>query len=62
MSNVSIEKAEEVLRKIDWAKDILISAQNRAGDDPQLGNILSGVAYIIDAAGNSAEELYQLVK
>ncbi len=61
MSNVSIEKVEAVLRKIKWAQEILNSVQ-QTESDPQIANILSGIAFIMDSASTDAEDLFQLFK
>jgi hypothetical protein len=61
MNNPSKENVEAVLRKIGWAQEILNSVQQNISD-PQVGNILSGVAFIMDSASSEAEALYQLIK
>lgn len=61
MNNPSKEKIEEVIRKINWAQSILDSLQQYV-NDPQIGNVLSGIAFIMDSASLEAEELYQLIK
>ncbi|OCG24239.1 hypothetical protein A9G11_03935 [Gilliamella sp. wkB108] len=61
MNNPSKEKVETVLQKINWAQEILHSVQQNVSD-PQIGNVLSGIAFIMDSASLDAEALYQLVK
>ncbi|MCX8578196.1 hypothetical protein ACGH6R_03290 [Gilliamella sp. CG13] len=61
MNNPSKENVEAVLRKINWAQEILTSLQQNI-TDPQIGNILSGVVFIMDSASTDAETLYQSVK
>lgn len=61
MNNTTIEKVELVLSKISWAQQMLNSVQQQV-NDPQLGNILSGIEFIIDCASSDAEALYNLVK
>ncbi|OCG07656.1 hypothetical protein A9G13_05390 [Gilliamella sp. wkB178] len=61
MNNPSKEKVEEVLRKINWAQEILNSVQQNV-NDPQIGNVLSGIAFIMNSASIDAEALYQLIK
>ncbi|OCG02313.1 hypothetical protein [Gilliamella sp. wkB112] len=61
MNNPSKEKVEEVLRKINWAQEILNSVQQNV-NDPQIGNVLSGIAFIMNSASIDAETLYQLIK
>lgn len=61
MNNPSKDNVEAVLRKINWAQEILTSLQQNI-TDPQIGNILSGVVFIMDSASTDAETLYQSVK
>ncbi|MCX8573647.1 MULTISPECIES: hypothetical protein [unclassified Gilliamella] len=61
VNNPSKENVEAVLRKINWAQEILTSLQQNI-TDPQIGNILSGVVFIMDSASTDAETLYQSVK
>lgn len=61
VNNPSKENVEVVLRKINWAQEILTSLQQNI-TDPQIGNILSGVVFIMDSASTDAETLYQSVK
>lgn len=61
MNNPSKEKVEAVLQKINWAQDILNSVQQNV-NDPQIGNVLSGIAFIMDSASLDAEALYRLIK
>lgn len=61
VNNPSKENVEAVLRKINWAQEILTSLQQNI-TDPQIGNILSGVVFIMDSASTDAESLYQSVK
>ncbi|OCF95821.1 hypothetical protein [Gilliamella sp. wkB308] len=61
MNNPSKDNVEAVLRKINWAQEILTSLQQNI-TDPQIGNILSGVVFIMDSASTDAEILYQSVK
>lgn len=61
MNNPSKESEEAVLRKINWAQEILTSLQQNI-TNPQIGNILSGVVFIMESASVDAETLYQSVK
>ena len=61
VNNPSKENVEAVLQKINWAQEILTSLQQNI-TDPQIGNILSGVVFIMDSASTDAETLYQSVK
>lgn len=61
MNNPSKESVEAVLRKINWAQEILTSLQQNI-TNPQIGNILSGVVFIMESASVDAETLYQSVK
>lgn len=61
MNNPSKESVEAVLRKIIWAQEILTSLQQNV-TNPQIGNILSGVVFIMESASVDAETLYQSVK
>ncbi|MWN32752.1 hypothetical protein GQ597_02370 [Gilliamella sp. Pra-s65] len=61
MDNPSKDNAEAVLRKINWAQEILNSVQQNVSD-PQIGNILSGISFIMDSASMDAEALYQSIK
>lgn len=61
MNNPSKEKVEAVLQKINWAQDILNSVQQNV-NDPQIGNVLSGIAFIMDSASLDAEALYRLIE
>lgn len=61
VNNPSKENVEAVLRKINWAQEILTSLQQNI-TDPQIGNILSGVVFIMVSASTDAETLYQSVK
>ena len=61
MSNPSKESVEAVLTKINWAQEILNSVQQNI-TDPQIGNILSGIAFIMDSASSEAEALYQSIE
>lgn len=56
--NSTVEKIESVLRKINWAQQILDSAKTNS-DDMQIADILSGVAFIIDSAADDAEVVYR---
>ncbi|MWN04735.1 MULTISPECIES: hypothetical protein [Gilliamella] len=61
MNNPSKESVEAVLTKINWAQEILNSVQQNVSD-PQIGNILSGIAFIMDSASADAEALYQSIE
>ncbi|SCC15715.1 hypothetical protein [Gilliamella intestini] len=61
MDNPSKDNVEAVLRKINWAQEILNSVQQNVSD-PQIGNILSGISFIMDSASMDAEALYQSIK
>lgn len=61
MNNPLKESVEAVLRKINWAQEILTSLQQNV-TNPQIGNILSGVVFIMESASVDAETLYQSVK
>lgn len=56
--NSTVEKIESVLRKINWAQQILDSAKTNS-DDMQIADIISGVAFIIDSAADDAEVVYR---
>lgn len=56
--NFTKEKLESVLRKINWAQQILDSARD-SSDDLQMIDILSGVSFIMDSASDDAENLYR---
>lgn len=61
MDNPSKDSVEAVLRKINWAQEILNSVQQNVSD-PQIGNILSGISFIMDSASMDAEALYQSIE
>ncbi|MWP48257.1 MULTISPECIES: hypothetical protein [unclassified Gilliamella] len=61
MDNPSKDNVEAVLRKINWAQEILNSVQQNVSD-PQIGNILSGISFIMDSASMDAEAIYQSMK
>ncbi|OCG46891.1 hypothetical protein A9G35_04355 [Gilliamella sp. Choc5-1] len=61
MDNSSRDNVEAVLRKINWAQEILNSVKQNVSD-PQIGNILSGISFIMDSASMDAEALYQSIK
>ncbi|MCO6544873.1 MAG: hypothetical protein J6583_04825 [Gilliamella sp.] len=61
MSNPSKKSVEAVLTKINWAQEILNSVQQNI-TDPQIGNILSGISFIMDSASSEAEALYQTIE
>ncbi|KFA59477.1 hypothetical protein A9G34_04065 [Gilliamella sp. Choc4-2] len=61
MNNPSKENVEAVLRKINWAQEILTSLQHNV-TDPQIGNILSGVVFIMNSASADTETLYQSIE
>lgn len=52
------EQLESILCKLNWAKEILYSAQEST-DDIKTADILSGAQFIIDSASNDAQVLYQ---
>lgn len=58
---MTIEQIEDVLRKINWAQEIINSAQEST-EDVKTANILSGVSFIIDSASHDAEKLYRLMR
>ncbi|MBC9130286.1 hypothetical protein JMI89_06500 [Frischella sp. Ac48] len=59
--NFTKEKLESVLRKINWAQQILDSARD-SSDDLQVIDILSGVSFIMDSASDDAENLYRSLR
>ncbi|AJA44552.1 hypothetical protein [Frischella perrara] len=59
--NFTKEKLESVLRKINWAQQILDSARD-SSDDLQMIDILSGVSFIMDSASDDAENLYRSLR
>lgn len=62
MSNeIALEQMEVVLRKINWAQEILNSAQETT-EDTRITDILSGVSFIINSASNDIEKLYRSLR
>ena len=59
--NFTKEQLESVLRKINWAQQILDSARD-SSDDLQVIDILSGVSFIMDSAYDDAENLYRSLR
>lgn len=59
--NFTKEKLESVLRKINWAQQILDAARD-SSDDLQVVDILSGVSFIMDSASDDAENLYRSLR
>jgi len=51
--NFTKEKLESVLRKINWAQQILDSARD-SSDDLQMIDILSGVSFIMYIISNAS--------
>ncbi|WP_392562861.1 hypothetical protein RHO12_05130 [Orbus sturtevantii] len=60
VDDIKIEQIELVLRKLNWAHEILTSAQNST-DDRGTADILSGVQFIINSASHDAEMLYKVL-
>ncbi|WP_392559241.1 hypothetical protein [Orbus mooreae] len=62
MSNeIVLEQIEVVLRKINWAQEILNSAQETS-EDTRIVDILSGISFIINSASNDIEKLYRSIR
>lgn len=60
-NEIALEHIEVVLRKINWAQEILNSAQENS-EDSRLVDILSGVSFIINSASNDIEKLYHSLR
>lgn len=60
-NEIALEQIEIVLRKINWAQEILSSAQEST-EDARIADILSGVSFIINSASNDIEKLYRSLR
>jgi len=60
IKDIKIDQVESVLRKLNWAHEILSSAQDST-DDRGTSDILSGVQFIINSASHDAEMLYKVL-
>ncbi|RKS87048.1 hypothetical protein DES39_0257 [Orbus hercynius] len=61
VNDMTLEQLEVVLRKINWAQEILNSAQNSA-EDSKIIDILSGISFIIGSASCDVENLYSALR
>lgn len=55
--NSSIEQIEVILRKMNWAQQILDSARE-ISSEANVVDILAGVSFILDTALTDAERFY----
>jgi len=61
IDDMKTEQIESVLRKLNWAYEIISSAQENS-NDRTTSDILSGVQFIINSASQDAEILYKALK